>query len=206
MTTTGKTRIMIGGATLAWKAASTQIRFTALSLAQRDEENARRELQTLESAIQYFRRRQTELVAVEDAKKKGIKQKPWWQIYMSMYERSLLEVDHRASAAPGHPALDLERAANALQLRMEMFANVYYRRLGHLGPNSPTEQNRDPFQNLAEAYEKNDWSRAEIKQLESDMRGLRTEFLNALKECEQKVAHYRTQLERASARVKELMR
>jgi hypothetical protein len=196
--------IALFGAALAWKAASKQIRSTELSLARRDEETALRELQTLESAIQYFSDRRTELIAVEDAKKKGAEQKPWWQIYMSMYERSLLTVDQRASAAPGHPALDLERAAHALQSRMEMFANVYYRRLGHLRVGSTTDSNRDPLQDLAEAYGQNNWSRAEIGQLETDMPKLRAAFLNALEHCEQEIPRYRAQLDRAKARVKEL--
>jgi hypothetical protein len=193
-----------GAAALAWTAASKQIRFTELSIALRDEESVLRELQTLQSAIQYFDDRRTELVAVENAKNSGAEQKPWWQIYMSMYERSLLAVDHRASAAPGHPALALERAAYALQSRMEMFANVYYRRLGHLRVGSTTDINRDPLQDLAQAYEQNNLSRAEIMQLESDMPKPRAAFLNALEYCEQEAPRYRAQLERARARVKEL--
>lgn len=192
--TAGLIAAIIAGsaAALAWTAASKQIRFTELSIARRDEESALRELQTLQSAIQYFGDRRTELAAVEEAKKIGTEQKPWWQVYMGMYERSLLAVDHRASAAPGHPALDLERAAYALQSRMEMFADKYYRRLGHLRVGSTTDINSDPLQDLAQAYGQLSGGQAEITQLESDMPKLRAAFLNALDFVVRVFAHLTT--------------
>jgi hypothetical protein len=170
-----------------------------LSQTRREEEEALRDLAALQSSIRRFGFLRKEMSALDIAKTKGTEKLEWWQIYSGWHDRGLLAVDDRETVKAGHPSIDLERAAKALQTRMSAFWSVF-----HLDAEAAKEkggQSQDIRARL-EAYAHSEFGAAAIKQLEDDMYGLRAEFIRAFSECENQVGHYRQVWEQKRDRVK----
>ncbi len=187
---------------IAWNAYLTtarQVRLTELSQARREEEEALRDFEALKSSIRRFAFLRKEMIALNSAKSKGTEKLEWWQIYSGWHERGLLAVDDRERVMAGHPSIDLERAAKALQTRMDAFSSVFHRDADAAKDKSGPPQD---MRARLEAYAHNEFGAAAIKQLESDMYDLRLEFIRAFDECENKVGHYHQLWEQKRDRVK----
>ena len=184
----------------AYRATVRQVDLTELSQARRAEEEALRDFEALNSSIRRFGFLRKEMVALDSAKTKGTEKLEWWQIYSGWHDRGLLAVDDRETVVAGHPSIDLERAAKALQTRMNGFLSVFHR-----DAEAANDKSGSPPQDIRarlEAYAHSEFGTAAIKQLESDMYDLRLEFMRAFNECENKVGHYRQLWEQKSERVK----
>jgi hypothetical protein len=183
----------------AYRATVRQVHLTELSQARREEEEALRDFEALMSSIRRFALLQKEMVALDSAKTKGTEKLEWWQIYSGWHDRGLLAVDDRETVVAGHPSIDLERAAKALQTRMNGFLSVFHRDVEAAKDKSGPPQD---IRARLEAYAHSEFGAAAIKQLESDMYDLRLEFIRAFNECENKVGHYRQLWEQKRERVK----
>jgi hypothetical protein len=189
-------------ALIAWNAYRETVRqvdLTELSQARREEEEALRDFEALKSSIRRFGFLRKEMIALDSAKAKGTEKLEWWQIYSGWHERGLLAAEDRETVVAGHPSIDLERAAKALQTRMNAFSSVFHRDAEAAKDKSGPPQD---IRAQLEAYAQNEFGAAAIKQLESDMYDLRLEFTRAFDECENKVGHYRQLWEQKRDRVK----